>query len=237
VAHVREERIRAGDGHEFAGHLSVPDAGVGAGLVVVQEIFGLTDYIKGVCTRLSEVGYVALAPELYSRIETDLAIDERSPDSLPRAVAAVQRLDVPQAVHDAVAALEHLRRVPEVRGARAGIIGFCLGGGIAYLVAAAASPDVAICYYGSAIPGALDIADSVRCPVPFQFGDADEYITAEQRDSVRQTFDGRPDTEFHVHHGANHAFDNHNAAMFHHPAAATKAWKQTLAFLGREFPA
>jgi carboxymethylenebutenolidase len=112
VTHVGEERIRAGDGHEFAGHLTLPDAGVGAGLVVVQEIFGLTDYIKGVCTRLSQVGYVALAPELYSRIEPDLAIDERSPDALARGVAAMQRLDVPQAVHDAAAALEHLPGCP-----------------------------------------------------------------------------------------------------------------------------
>jgi carboxymethylenebutenolidase len=237
VAQVREERIRAEDGHEFAGHLVVPDAGTGAGIIVIQEIFGLTDYIKGVCTRLSELGYVALAPALYSRIEPDLALDERQPDSLPQAFATMQRLDVPRAVRDAAAALEHLRTLPEVRDGRAGIMGFCLGGGIAYFVAADADPDVAVCYYGSAITSALDKAESVRCPVLFEFGDADEYISAEQRESIRQAFEGRPNTEFHVHSGANHAFDNHNAAMFHHPEAARRAWEETKAFLGREFPA
>ena len=81
MATTRDERIRADDGHEFAGYLSIPDSGTGAGMIVIQEIFGLTDYIKGVCTRLSELGYVALAPALYSRIEPDLSLDERQPDS------------------------------------------------------------------------------------------------------------------------------------------------------------
>jgi carboxymethylenebutenolidase len=237
VAQSREERIRAEDGHEFGGYLVVPEAGSGAGIIVIQEIFGLTDYIKGVCTRLSDLGYVALAPALYSRIEPDLALDERQPDSLPQAFATMQRLDVPQAVRDAASALAHLRTVPEVRDGRAGIIGFCLGGGIAYFVASDADPDVAVCYYGSAISSALDKAEGVRCPVLFEFGDADGYISAEQRESIRAAFEGRPHTEFHVHSGANHAFDNHNAAMFHHPEAAARAWEETKAFLGREFPA
>ena len=77
----------------------------------------------------------------------------------------------------------------------------------------------------------------MHCPVLFQFGDADEYITAEQRAAVEKAFEGRPHTEFHLHHGPNHAFDNHNAAMFHHAEAAAAAWRQTAAFLAREFPA
>jgi carboxymethylenebutenolidase len=237
MANSREERIVAGDAHEFTGFLTLPTAGSGPGMVVVQEIFGVTDYIKDVCARLSDLGYVALAPDLYSRFDGESVIDERSGNSLPRAFAAMQKLDMPQAARDAADTLEHLRHLPEVTGGRAGIIGFCLGGGIAYFVAAAAEPDVAVCYYGSAIPGNLDKASAVHCPVLFQFGDADEYITAEQRASVEQAFAGRPHTEFHLHHGPNHAFDNHNAAMFHHPDAAAAAWKQTVAFLEREFPA
>jgi carboxymethylenebutenolidase len=237
MAQIREERIQAGDGHEFAGYLSIPDSGTGPGMIVVQEIFGLTDYIKGVCTRLSDLGYVALAPALYSRIAPDLDLDERQPDALPQAFGMMQRLDVPQAVRDAAAALARLRTLPEVSDGRAGIIGFCLGGGIAYFVAADSDPDVAVCYYGSAIPDALNMAENVRCPVLFEFGDADGYISAEQRDAVKAAFDGRPHTEFHLHSGANHAFDNHNADMFHHPEAAKRAWEETSAFLGREFPA
>ena len=205
-------------------------------MVVLQEIFGVTDYIKDACGRLSDLGYVALAPDLYSRIGGESVIDERSPDSLPRAFAAMQQLDMGQAAQDSAAALEHLRTVPEVTGGRAGVIGFCLGGGMAYLVAASAEPDVAVCYYGSAVPGNLDKASQIHCPVLFQFGDADEYITAEQRTAIEKAFEGRPHTEFHLHHGPNHAFDNHNAAHFYHPEAAAAAWQQTAAFLLREFP-
>ncbi len=233
---TRVETITGHDGHTFSGFLAVPDSGSGPGMVVCQEIFGLTDYIRGVCERLARLGYVALAPELYSRIEPGLVLDERDPSNLQRAFQAMQRLDVPQAAHDSVAALEHLRRVPEVGPHGAGVIGFCLGGGLAFMVAAASDPSIAVCYYGSAIPGHLDHADSVTCPVLFHFGADDEYISAEQREAVERAFAGRV-AEFHLHPGAGHAFDNHNSALFSRPEAAARAWEQTVAFLGRHLPA
>lgn len=237
MGNSREEHIRGDDGHDFTGYLTLPEFGSGSGMVVIQEIFGVSDYIKDVCERLSHLGYVALAPDLYSRIDGEAVIDERSENALPRAYASMQKLDMAQAARDLASAVDHLRTVPEVSRGRAGIMGFCLGGGVAYLVAAASEPDVAVCYYGSAIPGNLDKAADVHCPLLFQFGDADEFITAEQRAAVEMAFAGRSHTEFHLHHGPNHAFDNHNAAMFHHPEAAASAWRQTVAFLEREFPA
>jgi carboxymethylenebutenolidase len=236
MVNFRVEHIRGSDGHDFTGYLTLPASGSGPGMVVAQEIFGVTEYIQDVCARLSGLGYVALAPDLYSRIDGESVIDERSENALPRAFGSMQKLDMPQAALDAARALEHLRGLPEVTDRRAGIIGFCLGGGIAYFVAAAAEPDVAVMYYGSAIPTGLALAPEVHCPALFHFGDADEYITAEQRAAVEQAFAGREHTEFHLHHGPNHAFDNHNA-HFHHPEAAAAAWKQTVAFLATEFPA
>ena len=64
--------MRARDGHPFTGYLTLPESGSGPGMVVAQEIFGVTDYIKDVCARLSELGYVALAPDLYSRIDGEI---------------------------------------------------------------------------------------------------------------------------------------------------------------------
>ncbi len=233
----REERIRAHDGHSMGGWLAVPDRGWGPGLVVIQEIFGLTGYIKGVCDRLAGLGYVALAPDLYSQLEPDLVLDEHLPDSLPRAFQAMQRLDVPQAVADATAALEHLRTLPEVGDERVGVIGFCLGGGIAFMVAAASDPAVAVCYYGSAIPSALDKAGQVTCPILFHFGEDDTYISTAQRRAVAHAFAGRRGVELHLHPAAGHAFDNHDSAIFHRPRAAARAWEQTTAFLEYHLPA
>jgi len=228
--------LRAHDGFEMPAFVAIPDAGHGPGMVVIQEIFGVTDYIRDVCRRLAGAGYVALAPALYARMDPALELDERREDSLPRALEAGRSLDFQQAVDDAVAALEHVRAMAEVTDRRAGIIGFCLGGGIAYLVAAASDPDVAVCYYGSAIPGALDRAADITSPLLFHFGEADAYITAEQRADVERAFSARENVAFHRHPGAGHAFDNHNAAMFHEPEAARRSWPQTLSFLSRWFP-
>src|SRR5438105_9844705 len=236
MAAARTEAVRARDGHAFAAQLALPERGRGPGLVVIQEIFGLTAYIDEAGGRLAALGYVALAPDLYSRLEPGVALDERKPDSLQHAFGYMQRLDVQQAVDDSIDTLEHLRRLPEDEEHRAGIIGFCLGGGIAYFVAARSDPDVAVSYYGSAVPHALAEAGAIKCPILFHFGTADEYITAEQRQHVKEAFEGRPDAEFHLHEGANHAFDNYHASHFHNPEAAKDAWGQTVDFLTRKFP-
>jgi carboxymethylenebutenolidase len=179
---------------------------------------------------------VALAPELYSRVGSRLVFDERDTATLQPALEAGQKLDFAMAADDAVAALEHLRRLPEVRDGQAGVIGFCLGGGLAYMVAAASDPAVAVCYYGSAIPGNLDGATRVTCPILLHFGEEDDYIPAEARAAVERALAGK-DAELHLHAGAGHAFDNHLSPIFSRPAAAAEAWVQTVDFLERKLPA
>jgi carboxymethylenebutenolidase len=237
MAETRTETVRARDGHEFPAHIALPSAGRGPGLVVIQEIFGLNEYIKDACGRLAGLGYVALAPDLYSRIEPGVAIDEREPDGLQDAFGYMQKLDFQKAVDDAIDSLQQLKRLPEVDGGRAGILGFCLGGGIAYFVAARSDPDVCVSYYGSAVPGGLGEAGAVKCPILFHFGTADDYISPDQREAVKNAFDGRPEVEFHLHEDANHAFDNWRSPVFHHERAAKEAWGQTAGFLKRTFPA
>jgi carboxymethylenebutenolidase len=234
----RTEVLRTADGGEFSGYAAVPDAGSGPGLLIVQEIFGISPYIRSVCDRVADLGYVALAPDLYWRIESGVAIDEADPGALEQAFGYMGRLDFEQAVADAVTALAHLRAMPEVAsaGGRAGVMGFCLGGGISYRVAAAADPDCAVSYYGSAVPAALGLAPDVTCPILFHFGLADQYLTLDKQEAVRGAFAGRANAEFHEHAGANHAFDNDNAPMFHHAAAAAAAWEQTQAFLREQLP-
>jgi len=232
----RTEQIRAHDGGEFAGHLALPASGSGPGLVVIQEIFGVNDYIKAACERLAKLGYVAMAPDLYWRLSPGIAIDEKEPGGLQQAFATMGRLDFAKATDDATAALEHLRGLPEVTGGQAGILGFCLGGGVSYMVAALSDPVTCVSYYGSAIPNALQLAGQVRCPILFHFGGADDRIPIERQQAVKEAFAHHPETEFHVHEGAGHAFDNYNSAMFHHERAAREAWAETVDFLKRTLP-
>jgi carboxymethylenebutenolidase len=220
------------DGGEMGAYVALPESGSGPGVLVLMEIFGVGTYIRRAAERLAELGYVALAPDLYRRVEPGLELDHDE-DGMKAAFAAVAKLDQEGAVADSVTALEHLRGLPEVTGP-VGVLGFCLGGSLAYAVAAAGDPAAAVSYYGSGVPDALHQADGISCPIIFHFGAEDPFISSEQVDLVQQAADRRASWEFHRHAGAGHAFDNHDAPMFHQPDAAAIAWEQTREFLARE---
>lgn len=217
----------------FEAHLALPAAGNGPGLVLLQEIFGVNEYVRDAARRLAELGYVVLAPDLYWRTEPGL---ELGSDDLERAFGASQKLDQNAAVDDALAALATLRGMPEVTDGRAGVLGFCLGGTLAWQVAARGDPDVAVCYYGSGIPAELAAAEDIACPLLLHFGGADPYIPREQVDAVAALAAGRDGFECHVHEDAGHAFDNSFAPQFSNPPAAAGAWKLTAEFLQRTLP-
>jgi len=206
-------------------------------MVVLQEIFGVGGYIKEATERLAGLGYVALAPDLYWRIKPGIAL-EHTEEGMGEAFQTAQQLDHNLAVGDSIDALNALRALPEVvsSDSRAGVLGFCLGGTLAYQVAVRDDPDVAVCYYGSGIPGALGQAGDINCPVLFHFGGRDQYIPREQADLVADFAATREDMECHVHAGAGHAFDNYDAPMFHQPEPAARAWAITKDFLARTFP-
>jgi carboxymethylenebutenolidase len=232
---VRVERVRTSDG-ELDAHVVLPESGSGPGIVVLQEIFGVGDYIKESAERLAGLGYVALAPDLYWRIEPGIAL-AHDEDGLGRAFATVQKLDNELAVRDSIDALKTLRGLPEVSDGRAGVLGFCLGGTLAFQVAAQDDPDVAVCYYGSGIAGMLEAGQAIGCPVLFHFGGQDPYIPRSDVDAVCTFAESHPGMECHVQEGAGHAFDNHEAPMFHQPEPAARAWEITREFLARTFQA
>ena len=228
---VRSQTIETPDGAAMGGHLVLPESGTGPGVVVLMEIFGVGPYIRAACERLAGAGYVALAPDLYRRIEPGLELSHDE-EGLNRAMETAQRLDTDGVVEDAVAALAALREVPEVRGP-VGVLGFCLGGTLAFGVAAAADPDAAVCYYGSGIAERLALADAIECPTLFHFGGSDPFIAREDAERICELAAWQPGWECHIADDAGHAFDNHEAPMFHHPEAARRAWQTTRAFLAR----
>jgi len=233
---MSHERVQVPtDGGSMPAHLWLPPSGAGPGLVLLQEIFGVSDYIQRRGADLAAAGYVVLAPELYWRLDDAEPLDESEQDAVGAAMSRAQRLDWDTTVADAVAALAHLRAREEVRG-RAGVLGFCFGGGLAFAVAAVGEPDVLVSYYGSAIPGLLDLASRVRAPSLHHFGLADDYIDAGTVEQIRAAVTAGPaEVRVETYPGANHAFDN--ADFFLHDAAASAlAWERTLAFLHDQLP-
>ena len=211
--------------------LWTPAEGKGPGLLVLQEIFGVSRYIQRRAAALAEEGYVVVAPELYWRLDPALPpLDEGAPDVVETAMQRASALDWEEVVTDATATLSWLQQLDG--GRRAGVLGFCYGGGLAFNVAAVADPSCLVSYYGSALPELLELAPQVRCPSLHHFGLADDYIPATEVARIREAVTAGGDVVFETYEGANHAFDNDD--LFLHDAPSSRlAWERTLAFLRR----
>lgn len=231
---TRTERVTAPDGGRFDLRVVAPEAG--PGLLLPHEIFGITGYIRRRAEALARLGYVVACPDVFWRLQPglDLPHDE---EGLATALGMMGRFDFPQGLSDLDAAFARLRALPEVEAAagRAGVIGFCLGGTLAWQMSLRVDPATAVCYYGSGIqPTSADEVPS--CPVLLHFADDDAYIPREQVDRLVAVTAGCPNVEVRRYPGAGHAFDN-DSEMFHHPGAAAAAWDVTTEFLARTLPA
>ena len=210
--------------------LVTPDAGTGPGIVLVQEIFGVNQYVRDVADRLAGEGYVVLAPHMYWRIEDDFVVEATGPDDLPTAMAVAGQHQPEHGIADLGAAIDHLTGRAEVDGP-VGIIGFCFGGTMAYLAAAHHDPAGAVSYYGSGVGSNLDLVHRITCPIQFHFGDHDDFLPNADVDALRTATAAMDNVEVLVQPGAGHAFDNHRNPMFANPEAAAAAWAHTSAFL------
>ncbi|MDP1794015.1 MAG: dienelactone hydrolase family protein [Acidimicrobiales bacterium] len=234
MATNRYERITANDGGGFDAYCAIPDSGSGPGLLVFQEIFGINDNIRDLSDRFAAAGYVVLAPDMFWRLEP--RFERKDESGIGDAFAMVQKFDFAQGVEDIQATHAHLLGMTECTG-KVGGVGFCLGGGLAFAMAALSrvdgqGPDGAVSYYGSAVNAFLEHADKVECPVLFHYGDTDAFIPAENVTEVEKTFAGRDDIEI-VHYDAGHAFANNDAPSMYNAEAAALAWDRTLGFFAR----
>ena len=220
------------EGGQLPADLHLPPDGRGPGLVLFQEIFGVTPYVTARARDLSELGYVVLVPHVYWRQGDPLIGD----DGLPEALEAMGRVDWAEAVADGVAALAALRDRAEVTGP-VGLLGFCFGGGLAFAVAgqAGAGPDALVSYYGSALPTLLDTAPQVTCPSLHHFGLADDYLPPDVVRRIEAAVTAGGTATVLTYPGAGHAFDN-PSPIFHHAEASRAAWAATADWLGDQLP-
>ncbi len=216
------------------------------GLVVLQEIFGLSAYVQQRCADLAARGYAVLAPQLFARLDPPVV---GIPDGdalepwLEEGMALTARLPWERAEADAIAAIGALRAHGAVDAERVGLVGFCYGGGLAVAAAASAAEEdrpvsALVSYYGSALPTLLDRAATVEAPSLHHFGTADSFIplgTVEQIRAAVTASGTREQVRLLLHEGAGHAFDNPHPGL-HHAGAAEAAWQQTLGFLAETLP-
>jgi carboxymethylenebutenolidase len=230
---TRIEQAISDDDQCFDVTVVAADEPTGAGIVLYQEIFGVNDFLLGKAADLAELGYTVACPDVFWRVTPNLALghDEAALARGFEAVGAYAALDLETNLADLRAGLSLTRELPEVTGSIAAM-GYCLGGWLAYELAAAGGVDACVSYYGSAIAGRLAVAEQITCPVLFHFGTRDDYIPVEQAEAVRAAFDHRDDVEFHLHE-AGHAFENLHAPLFADAEAARRSWALTVDFLTR----
>ena len=221
---VQNVRFPSGDGEAF-GYLRMPESGSGPGVVVIQEWWGLTTHVASIVDRLAAAGFVALAPDLYGGPTTHDAAE---------AAELLKTLPVERAAGDLAGAVDHLVAMPEVTSSTVGAIGFCMGGGFVFALAAR-RPDLvsaAVPFYGlprdeAALPG-------IRAAVQGHFGLDDHSIPVDRVRSVFAALGERPGpeaSELHLY-PAGHAFLNdENLIGTYDPECAQQAWSRAVRFL------
>jgi carboxymethylenebutenolidase len=218
----------ASNGSTGEGYLAVPKPGSGPGVVVIQEWWGLNDQIKQVCDRLAAEGFVALAPDLYHG-------KEAKPPAADEAGQLMMALNIEQAGKDMAGAVDYLRSHDAVRGDGLGVIGFCMGGGLA-LWLATLRPDAVkavVSFYGIIPwPAAQPDYSKLRAAVLGHYAENDDFASPEEARKLEEELKGHGvDVEFFHYPGVDHGFTNHHRPDVFHEEHSKTAGDRTFAFL------
>jgi carboxymethylenebutenolidase len=215
-------KLTASDKFQLGAYRADPKGAPKGAVVVIQEIFGVNHHIRSVCDRLAAEGYVAIAPSIFDRIEPNFQCGY-SPDEVANARKFVANPDFAAFLRDTQAAIDAVKDVGPV-----GIIGFCLGGSVAYVAATKLSGlSAAIGYYGGAIVRFSD--DKPKVPTQLHFGEKDGGIPLTDVETIRSK---RPDVEIYVYSGAQHGFNCDERASYD-KASADIAWPRSMAFFAK----
>lgn len=213
----------------FAAYLTASVDGSGPGIVLCQEIFGVNAAMREVADHLAEEGYTVLVPDLFWRQEPGVELGYEQAD-FARAFALYQDFNENLGVADIQAGLAHLRGLPECSGDELGVVGYCLGGKLAYL-AACRLPEVAcaVAYYGVGIENALGELEGLRGRLVLHIPELDDFCPPPAREAIVQALARLPRTEAYVYPGVGHAFarpagahyDKSSALLAHERSIAT----------------
>ena len=212
--------LKAEDGHRLQGYRAAAAGKPRGGLVVIQEIFGVNNHIKRVTDGFAGDGYVAVAPAVFDRVEPGINMGY-SQDDITRGREIRGKLGWDTLVMDVRAAADALKK----EGLTVGVVGYCMGGSLAWL-AATRIPGLAasVGYYGGAV---ADFAqEQPRCPVLLHFGETDASIPKEHWDKVRAA---HPKIPVHIY-PAGHGFNCDERGSYHEPSARL-ARERTIEFL------
>ncbi len=210
--------LAAADGHRLDAYLAQPEGRPLGGIVVIQEIFGVTRHIRAVADQYAAAGFIAMAPAMFDRVERNVDVPYTD---MARGFAYMQALNGDQVMLDVQAAIDRVRGAGKVA-----VVGYCWGGTIAYLAAAKTKIDAAVAYYGGGI--SRHTAERPRVPVMFHFGEKDAHIPPSAVEQIKAAY---PQGIYHLY-PADHGFNCTDRGSFD-PASAKLALERSLEFLHR----
>jgi carboxymethylenebutenolidase len=211
----------AADGHRLSAYLSSPGGRPRGGMVIIQEIFGVTRHIRAVADQYAAAGFQSIAPAMFDRVEKNVDVPY---SDMARGKDYVSRLKDEQVTLDVQAAIDYVRGTGKV-----GVVGYCWGGTVAYLASSRNEVDAAVAYYGAAIGRHVaEGAARPRVPIMFHFGETDASIPLTVIEQIKAAV---PQGIFHLY-PAGHGFNCTERQSFE-PASAALALERSLEFLHR----
>ena len=212
--------LKTKDGKTIEAYRAEPAGKARGALVVIQEIWGINKHIRSVADGYAADGYLAIAPALFDRIEPGVKMDEYTPETMQRGFGLMQKVDMDKALLDVGAAVQQVASVGKV-----GIVGYCLGGRVAWMSAAHVDGlSAAVAYYGGGVPGLA--AEKPRCPVILHFGKKDQHIPLDSVEAFKKVHSELPVYLYDADHGFNC-----NDRGSYDAAAAKLARERTVEFL------
>lgn len=212
---------------DFPCYVASPDGEAKAAIIVIQEIFGVNPGIKAKCDDWAKAGYLAIAPDIFWRINDGTDLDADVQAEFQIALDLMGKFDQDQSIRDIEAAIHFARDA--VNGGKVGCVGYCLGGRLAFMTAARTDINASVGYYGVGIDGLLGEKNAIAHNVMLHIPTADGFVPADAQAAMHEGLDDHPKVELHDYDGLDHGF----AAEFgdrRDEAAATLADSRTAEF-------
>ena len=228
-----EIKIPAHDGGAFGAYVAVPEGcskeNPVPAIIMIQEIFGINQEMRDKCDEIAKQGYIAIAPDLFWRIEPNIQLVDSEPAQLEQAFELYKNFDIEAGIQDLQTTLGYMRNHDACIG-KVGCIGYCLGGFLSVAMAIETDIDAAISYYGVNLPTLLARTDKIEQPLLMHIAEKDEFVPPEDQKTIMYALDEHPHGTAYLYEDQNHAFARGNG-MHYNEEAANLANNRTAEFL------